>query len=429
MTTLFCINATTNSTPGETQRLAELFGPYCPLPTTDRWFAHLTGMDLWAQNFPLIRVDTRNDSSCEIAVAVSQAHICAFGYTFLLECIFGFVLFMLAGAGLLRLQLSFPFSQWSRKIMFLLLLTTGAVRGILNAVACAKIMEVGMLINLVVPVSVIPLFNALIEFLDPSLGVISDQTAILTWFLQTTLPVNAASDLLVAFVDFTITSFWLDVLYHRLTRNPSAMALQSVLATALLATFAYLLQRDYNELISNHNFNTGNVYFRSLSFLSAVLILFGLLHMYVVALVVRTMYCFESVRSIPLFQTKRLRRNMMMVAVTGLLSAGCLLFRGITLVGRLCGNYTFFQGILSLENPAFTTIYFVVLMNVPCLAVMVAFGILTFKLQIVDDKELHPLVELAEARDVLVAAYDTQKSLNLFVDDENSGRKSRARSN
>jgi hypothetical protein len=341
--------------------------------------------------------------------------VCAFGFTFLLEAIFGFSLLAMAMAALLKLQKSFPYTHWSRKSMFFLLMTTGALRGVLNAVACRNVMAVKKLANLVVPPQWLSLVNLVLSVLDTQLA---DQTGILKWFLETTLPINAISDLIVAFADFTITSFWLDVLFHRVMRKPFAIAIQAFAGIVLVGVFGFLVRRDYRLVIDEGNYNT--VYEGTLAVLSSVLILFGLLHVTVACFVLRSMYCMKSVRSVTLLQSARLRATLLVMAVTGLTSAVCLLFRGLALVGRLARIPIFFDGALSLANPVFTTIYFVVLMNIPCLAVMGAFGSLTFKFNVADDCEMHPLEELSDARDLLAAAYDQEKTLNLFVEHERS---------
>jgi hypothetical protein len=326
--------------------------PFCELPAWDDfdgWFGQLTTSQKWLAKYPLVDVQWSPE------FALHDGYMCSFGFSFLAESITSFLLMVISLGCFIRLQTSFPHSHHARKVLFVLLVVVGVIRGVYNAVASRKIMQVSMYID---TIDMIP------------------------WFFKTNIPVNAVCDLLVAYIDFMLTFFWLDIMYHKFVRSRLGVALQISLFLASSVALACTLGLDYDEVITRREFNGGNIYHRSLAFLVFLFIISGVMHIAVVGLLVWSM--FRMTGDITLFMDRKMRLNILIVATIGFVSAICLLLRAGVLIGRLSWNEFYVTGRISLDNPTFTTIYYILMMNLPCIVVALAFAILTHKL-IVDE--------------------------------------------
>ena len=324
---------------------------YCPLPSSvDGWLGAMSTSDKWTSKYPLIVV-LGVEASCTDYICVENFHLCSFGFSFLVEAISAGLLFLVSMFCIIRLQLAFPKSHHARKILFVLLALVGGIRAVYNAVASNKVMALSMYM---------------------------DTLDMIPWFLKTNIPVNAVSDLLVAFVDFLLSFFWLDVMYHRVVRSRLGLMLQAVLFLASSAALAVTLEMDYTDVIDRHEYNGGNAYYRSLSYLVGLLVVSGLLHITVVLLLLYSM--FRVTRDLSIFLDPKMRHHIILVAVIGFVSAVCLLVRAAVLLGRVSGAEEYVNGALSFDNPVFTTVYYVLMMNLPCIVVAIAFAVMTQKL-------------------------------------------------
>ena len=343
--------------------------PWCELPAwydLDAWLKPLSTNDKWMAKFPLVEV------SFEPTFKINDAYLCSYGFSFLAEAITSFLLLVIAVGCVVRLQVSYPHSHHPRKILFVLLAIVGLVRGIYNAMASQKVMALDMYI---------------------------DTLDIIPWFLKTNVPVNAICDLLVAYIDFMLTFFWLDIMYHRFVRSRLGVGLQAVLFLTSSVALAITLGLDYDDVVNKHEFNDGNIFYRSVSYLVGLFFISGLMHIAVVVLLVYTM--FRVTGDITVFMDRKMRLNILIVAVIGFVSAVCLLIRAAVLLGRVTWTQRYVTGIISLDNPTFTTVYYVVMMNLPCIVVAVAFAVLTHKLITEESREREDNVG---TRDSLIAS-------------------------
>ncbi len=364
---------------------------HCTLPLDPyMWFDELSASEKWNLQYPLILFQQRNVSGCLFSMAMHHTRLCNFGYTFLLESLLGIGLFLMASACLVRLHRSFPHRQHIQKVMFLMMMVVGLVRGILNAFASAKVQQLTTLFNLA--------FS-------------TEGQALTRWFLETTVPVNSFSDLVVAYIDFMITSFWLRVHFYKvMTPLVTKVGLMLLFTTATIA-FSILVRQDYLAVMELE-FNNGGIYFQTITFMGVLFLLFALTHFVVVGLLFRSL-CVGGFRN-----SHPLRRNVLLLGLAGLVCAVCLLFRGITLIGRVSRIDIFFTGALSFDSAVFTTVYFVVLMNVPLYLVVVTYGVMVFRWNIHEASDLHPMDELSdaawdEARDLLGS--EANRSVNLML--------------
>ncbi len=332
---------------------------YCPLPSTiDGWLLPLSVSEKWAAKYPLLVV-VGNRTDCPYSTCLEDLHLCSFGFSFLIEAVSAAFLFLISFVYLIRLQLLFPASHHHRKTLFVLLALVGGVRGVYNALASHKVMQVTIFLD---TINIIP------------------------WFLKTNVPVNAVSDLLVAFVDFFLSFFWLDVMYPKAMRSRVGIILQGSLFVVSATALAATLDMDYHDVVVLAEYNNGNAYYRSLSFLVGLLILSGLMHIVVVVLLLHSM--FNLTRELSVFVDLKLRYHVFLVATIGFVSAVCLTVRAAILLGRVTGVSEYVVGGLSFDNPTFTTVYYVVMMNLPCIVVAVAFALMTQKLIQDDEREL-----------------------------------------
>ena len=332
---------------------------YCPLPTSiDGWLGAMTTRDKWTSSYPLIVVLGFNDT-CVDFVCLEDFHLCSFGFSFLIEAVSAALLFLVSTVCILRLQVAFPTSHHARKILFVLLALVGGIRAIYNALASNKVMGLEMYL---------------------------DTLNMIPWFLKTNIPVNAVSDLLVAFVDFLLSFFWLDVMYHRVVRSRVGLMLQGMLFLVSSLALAFTLYLDYDDVVVKKVYNNGNAYYRSLSYLVGLLFVSGLLHIVVVVLLLFSM--FRVTRDLTIFLDPKMRHHVVLVAVIGFVSAVCLLVRATILLGRVALVQEYVSGALSFDNPTFTTVYYVLMMNLPCIVVAVAFAVMTNKLIQDENREL-----------------------------------------
>lgn len=333
---------------------------YCPLPTTaDGWFSPMSTNQKWAATYPLLVVVANSTTCPDQVLCLEDFHLCSFGFSFLVEAISAGCLFCIAFVFLVRLQLLFPRSHHHRKTLFVLLALVGGVRGVYNGMASVKVQQATTFF---------------------------DTIAIIPWFLKTNVPVNAVSDLLVAFVDFFLSFFWLDVMHPKAMRSRVGLVLQGSLFVVTATALAVTLSLDYHDVIILQQYNHGNAYYRSLAFLVGLLLVSGLLHIVVVCLLLHSM--FNLTRELSVFVDLKLRYHVLLVAIIGFVSAVCLTVRAAVLLGRVARVDEYVNGKLSFDNPTFTTVYYVVMMNLPCIVVAVAFALMTQKLIQDDAREL-----------------------------------------
>lgn len=278
-----------------------------------------------------------------------NAHFCTYGYTFILEAISGYLLAALALFCFAALVYRTP-RHIHRKALFFLLFTVGVVRGLFGQLGCNRIAKV---------------------------DVYYDISMYIDWFFDWTIPLNMLGDLLTAYVDFLLTFFWLQFVAPRWSKGHwgTFVPIACCTITALLGFLVFVT--DYHDLHADDDYNSGNIYARSLGYISALLLFSSLLHsVVVVKLLYDMLYHKEMVEEM----SPRMRRNMVVVGVIGFISVLSGVMRGIVLLGHVSGEEIFVKGRLSFDDPTFFTVYIIGFMNAPCIAICLSFFVLSWRL-------------------------------------------------
>jgi hypothetical protein len=240
--------------------------------------------------------------------------------------------------------------HFHRKLLFFLLMSVGVVRGVFGHLGCNRI--------------------ALVDRYFDTLH-------IMPWFFNYSIPMNMLGDLLTVYVDILLTFFWLQFVAPKWSRGhwgtftPVAFAVLSALVG--LVTFV----ADYHEVHGLEELSNGNVYYRSVGYISALLLASSILHSVVVAMLLKQLLTQQSYLS---ELSPRMRRNIIVVGVIGFISVICGIIRGVVLLGHAVQSPAFLDGAFSFDNPAFTTAYFIVFMNIPCLVISISFFVLSWEL-------------------------------------------------
>ena len=288
-----------------------------------------------------------------------EFNLCIYGHMFIELFIESLLLVFLSVYCFIRLMQLFPHgSHQHRKLLFVLMFSLGMVRGVHSAVCIAKIAPVQHLF---------------------------DEFALMNFFMDTIVPVNALGDLITAYIDFLLTYFWVTVLLRRPVGNETHDAdgvtrwkkLKPVLGTLALGLGCFFpglacYLADKKEL-DRGNISSGNVYHRLLLYISFLLIFSALLHSVAVGALLFKMNRISYYVALSDDTKSHFRR----VAIIGALCVVCWVFRSIILVGRVTNYTPLTTGPMSFANPMFSTMYTILLMNLPCMVVCIAFYMLS----------------------------------------------------
>lgn len=297
---------------------------------------------------------------------VINANFCAYGYTFILEAITGYLLSAIAMGCFIALVVRTS-RHTNRKLLFFLLFTVGVTRGLFGHLAANRI----------------GLVNSYYE-MNHYIG----------WFFDWTIPLSMLGDLLMSYLDFLLTFFWLQFIAPRWSRSHwgTFVPVASVMLTLLISIVVFLT--DWHQLHSDNEgnndgvnieagsdrddaYNGGNIYYRSLAYISSLLLVSSVLHSIVVVRLLRDLITHQAALQ---ELSPKMRQNMTAVGVIGFLSVLSGIMRGVVLLGHISRLSIFLDGQLSFDNPEFFTVYLIGFMNMPCLAICVAFFHLSWKL-------------------------------------------------
>ena len=322
---------------------------YCHVPPVSEWENPLTEA-IYKIPIPFLLFQNGTYPYNRTGVIVTDIHFCAPGYVYFGVIVTGIFLFLISGACLAYLFLRHRHENHLRKVLFALLTFIGLSRFVFCGIAYSR-------------------FSRFHNFRDIFSG--------MSFLIHSTIPLTASSDIVQSYIDFLLTFFWLDMLYPKFLATAIGRWLPIVMALATSVAGVVCIGLDYHDIVDEHQYDNGNLYYRTLSFTGILLLLSAVLHTAVVISLLRRML---RVGFRQLGMSPALRRQITMVAIICCASVFCMVGRAIVLLGRVTKVQSFVTGAMSFANPDFTASYFIGFLNMPPLAVAVAFFILTIEM-------------------------------------------------
>lgn len=320
---------------------------YCTMPPVTEWDAPLAE-SAYRVPVPVLLFLNASYPYNSTGLTIIDLNLCARGYVFLGIVILGALLGVISLACLLTLITVNAKENYLRKLLFTLLALVGLTRMIYCAIEYS---------NIVRATTYRELFDA------------TNTGNVLTF------PMNALSDLLQSFIDFILTFFWLDMLNHSVLTARYSKWIPLCVVASVCVIGLVCVSLDFDEVDIRKRYH--HLYVRTLAFSASLLLFSAVLHTGVVISLLRKMLQAEMRDMI---MGSALRKQVFLVSFICLASMVCMIGRAIVLIGRVSNVAYFVNGPLSFANPDFAAAYFIGLLNLPPMAVAVAFFLLTLEL-------------------------------------------------
>lgn len=273
-----------------------------------------------------------------------------------------FVLFTLVNAALaIPAMLSAIVTRndpWHRPLLYVLMTVAAAIRTVFGAISWYKLTTVSIRLD--------------------ELAVSRD------FFSVAVVPVNASADLVSSYVDVLLAQFWIQAAMQQPTLLKWPLPLFMVVSLAVFIIVvvvdnehvqhyfdAALCEQSHDAQCRERSLHAGKMMWRyTLFYIGLLMTVTAVIH---VISIINVLYVMvkNDLHRIP-----AMRPQIFRTLAIGGITATCCTLRGLMLVLRESMDHPgspFFSGALSFNNPAFTLVYYVFVMNLPVIIVAVSF--------------------------------------------------------